>query len=143
MGASEAMQKNNGYTRVSLAGSASVMMLFLLNAIFRGAGDAVIAMKVLWFGNFINIVLNPCLIFGWGPFPEMGITGAAVGTVIGRSSGVAYQVWQLFRGPGRIRLTRAALGGHAYIDGLHGPVSGSDRVLLADAPGDVRRGGEA
>jgi putative MATE family efflux protein len=109
MGASEGMLQNSGYTRVSVAGSASVMMLFLLNAIFRGAGDAVIAMKVLWFGNLINIVLNPCLIFGWGPFPEMGITGAAVGTVVGRSAGVAYQVWQLFRGPGRIRLTPAAL----------------------------------
>jgi putative MATE family efflux protein len=99
MGASEGMLRNSGYTRVSLGGSATVMMLFLLNAIFRGAGDAVIAMKVLWFGNLINIVLNPCLIFGWGPFPEMGITGAAVGTVVGRGSGVLNRSGSLFAGP--------------------------------------------
>lgn len=105
MGASEAVQKNSGYTRISLGGSAAVMLLFLLNTLFRGAGDAVIAVKVLWFGNAINMLLNPCLIFGWGPFPEMGTEGSAVGTLIGRSCAVGYQAWQLLRGSGRIRLT--------------------------------------
>ncbi len=135
MGATEAMQKNSGYTRVALGGSASVMLLFLLNAIFRGAGDAVIAMKVLWFGNLINIVLNPCLIFGWGPFPEMGIAGSAVGTVIGRSSAVAYQVWQLFRGPGRIRLTPAALRFDQTLMGhiLKPAFSGMFQIFVATA----------
>lgn len=135
MGASPAMLQNSGYTRVALGGSAAVLLLFLLNAIFRGAGDAVIAMKVLWFGNLINIALNPCLIFGWGPFPEMGITGAAVGTVVGRSCGVGYQVWQLFRGPGRIRLTPAALRFDRALMGhiLKPATSGMFQIFVATA----------
>lgn len=92
------------YTRVLLGGSGVVLMLFLNNAIFRGAGDAAIAMRLLWVSNIINLALDPCLIFGLGPFPRLGVTGAAVATFTGRSIGVAYQFYRLFRGTERIRV---------------------------------------
>ncbi len=98
-----------GYTAWMLGGNASVVLLFLMNATFRGAGDATVAMRSLWIGNAVNMVLDPCLIFGLGPFPELGVTGAAVATNIGRTVGIAYQVRALVAGRGRLRVRRRHL----------------------------------
>ena len=110
MGASDAIvRQGSGYTRVMLGGSFAIFLLFLNNAIFRGAGDAATAMRALSGANALNILLCPCLIFGLGPFPELGLTGAAVATTIGRGSGVAWQLWKLGSGHGRLALRRRHL----------------------------------
>ncbi|MFZ2083982.1 MAG: MATE family efflux transporter [Candidatus Sulfotelmatobacter sp.] len=108
MGASpEIVATGSGYTRICLGGSFAVLLLFLNNAIFRGAGDAAIAMRLLWVSNIINLILDPCLIFGWGPFPRLGVTGAALATLTGRSIGVLYQFYRLMHGTERIHILRS------------------------------------
>lgn len=109
MGASPGVAEGWPYTAVLFGGSATIFLLFLNNAIFRGAGDAAIAMRALWISNLINMVLDPCLIFGWGPFPELGLAGAAVATTFGRGVGVMFQFWALGAREGRVRIHRRHL----------------------------------
>lgn len=110
MGASPSILRvGSTYSRIMLSGSGIILMLFLINAIFRGAGDAAVAMRVLWLANFINLCLDPCFILGLGPFPRLGVTGASVSTSIGRSVGILFQLYLLWRGRGRIQLRRSHL----------------------------------
>jgi len=105
MGATDSIIKTGaGYTRLIFASNLIIILLFLINGIFRGAGDAALAMRALWISNSINIVLDPMLIFGIGPFPQLGIEGAATATIIGRSIGVCYQFYHLYKGKGIIKI---------------------------------------
>ncbi len=135
MGASpETVAAGSGYTRMLYAGMATVLLLFLNNAIYRGAGDATTAMRALWIANAINLVLDPCLIFGLGPFPEMGLTGAAVATTIGRGTGVLYQFWGFRRG-GRIHIERKDLAVDPSVIGslIRLSVGGVSQLLVTTA----------
>lgn len=136
MGASpDVIGIGSNYTRMMLGGSATVLLLFLINAIFRGAGDAAIAMRVLWLANAINILLGPCLIFGLGPFPRLGVTGAAVATTIGRGTGVLYQLYRLTRGDARVAVRRShwALRPAVMASLLRLSGSGTFQVLVGTA----------
>ncbi len=105
MGANEQLiEKNSGYIQWMLTGNITIMMLFLINGIFRGAGDAFIAMRSLWLANILNIALDPIFIFGLGPIPAFGVEGAAIATNIGRGMGVLYQLYHLQKGKGLIKL---------------------------------------
>jgi putative MATE family efflux protein len=123
MGASQSVREiGAGYARLMLGGSITVVLLFVFNSVFRGAGDAVTAMHSLWLANFANIVLGPIFIFGVGPVPAMGVTGAAIATTLGRGLGVCYQVWRLVHPNGRLRMRpahflpqREVLGGLARV----------------------------
>ena len=105
MGSSrESAEFGTPFTQIMMASSFVIMLLFLLNGIFRGAGNAAIAMKSLWIANIVNIILCPILILGWGPIPGYGLTGAAIATTIGRTTGVLYQLYNLFNGKGMIKV---------------------------------------
>jgi putative MATE family efflux protein len=106
------VEMGGNFTRVMLGGSVTVTLIFLINAVFRGTGDASVAMYTLVLANFVNIVLGPLLVFGVGPFPRLGVTGAAVATTIGRGVGVVFQLFMLTRGRRRIQLHRR----HLHID---------------------------
>jgi putative MATE family efflux protein len=107
MGAdADVLRVGTTYNRIMTSSSGVLFMLFLINAIFRATGDAAVAMRVLWLANIINIILDPCLIMGLGPFPKLGVTGAAVSTTIGRSVGVLYQIYLLRRGTDRLEVHR-------------------------------------
>lgn len=105
----EVMEKGQGFTKHMLGGSGTILLLFLINAAFRGAGEPVLALRALALANLLNVVLDPIFIFGWGPVPEMGLTGAAIATNLSRGIGILYQLRILSRGRGRLQVTGSDL----------------------------------
>ncbi len=104
-GEEDLIAEGKWYTKIMFASNGTIMLLFLINGIFRGAGNAAIAMRALWISNILNMLLDPLFIFGWGIVPEMGVAGAAIATTIGRSTGVLYQVYHLLKGSGVISIS--------------------------------------
>jgi putative MATE family efflux protein len=136
MGATpDVVASGSGYVAVMLGGSVTIFFLFVVNAIFRSAGDAATAMRSLWLANILNMLLAPCLIFGLGPFPRMGVVGAAVATTISRAIGVAYQFVLLARGRGRVRIMARHLRLQARVMGplLRIAANGALQVLIETA----------
>lgn len=136
MGASEEIiATGSGYTRWMFAGNFSVMLLFLINAVFRGAGNAAVAMRSLWFANIINIIIDPMFIFGFAFIPEMGVEGAAIATTIGRTAGVIYQIVYLIRGKGILKIHQAPLAINWSIISrlLKVSIGGTSQFLIASA----------
>ncbi len=134
MGASpEIVNLNSGYPMVMFGGNVVIMLLFINNAIFRGAGNAAIAMRVLWIANGLNIILDPLLIFGIGPFPELGVTGAAVATNIGRGVAVIFQLYTLFKGTGRINMNglRIRIDWEKIMHLVHISMGGIGQTIIA------------
>lgn len=121
------------YTQWMLGGNTIIVLLFVINAIFRGAGDAAIAMRVLWIGNAFNIVLDPILIFGWGPIPAYGIEGAAIATNIGRGIGVMVQLWTLFNAGKhiRVKLTQLYLDAKIILNIVKTSLGGVGQMIVA------------
>ena len=105
----DVLATGTGYARVLIGGSSTVFLLFLVNAVFRGAGDPAVAMRVLILGNSINILMDPTLIFGLGPFPELGLTGAAIASTMGRGIGFLFALWLLAKGSGHLAVKRRHL----------------------------------
>ncbi|MEQ8303812.1 MAG: MATE family efflux transporter [Cyclobacteriaceae bacterium] len=136
MGASsEIIATGSGYTRWMFVGNFSVMLLFLINAVFRGAGNAAVAMRSLWFANILNIIIDPVFIFGFGFIPAFGVEGAAIATNIGRTCGVIYQVVYLIRGKGILKIHQAPLNINWNIIGrlLKVSAGGTGQFLIASA----------
>jgi putative MATE family efflux protein len=134
MGADEwALTHGYRFTQWMLGGNVVIVLLFVINGIYRGAGDAAIAMRILWISNGINIVLDPLLIFGWGPFPAMGIEGAAIATNIGRGVGVLVQLWILFKGGKHIqaKLSQFYWNGKVILTILRTSVGGIGQMIVA------------
>ncbi len=136
MGASEELAAENYmYTSIMLGSNITILLLFLINGIFRGAGDASIAMRSLWLANLLNIVLDPLLIYGLGPIPGLGLKGAAIATAIGRGVGVCYQLYHLYKGKGFIKILRKHIGIDVPVIGniLKLSLGGTAQFLIASA----------
>lgn len=127
------LEHGYGYMQWMLGGNAVIMLLFIMNAIFRGAGDAATAMRVLWVANGCNMILDPLLIFGWGPFPQLGIEGAAIATNIGRGIGVVMQLWILFHGGKHIKVLRSQVQFHwqTMVNILRTSLGGIGQMIVA------------